>query len=62
MGNPSSSIGRNSKCSVCGLELIDGKCPGEKKYDPRNKNHYLIAKFDGFLYWTNSVFWRDFFK
>ena len=50
-----------TKCDVCGLDLVNDKCPAEKKYDQVNKNHYLIDEFDGFRYWTKNVFWRDFF-
>ena len=67
MSNPSSRSSRNSrkhrnqKCSICGLELKNGVCYAAKKHDPKNKNQFLIAKVDGVIYWTNSVFWRDFF-
>jgi hypothetical protein len=60
MGNHPSS--RKDTCSICGLDLIKGKCSAEKKYNPKNQNHYLIANIDGVRYWTDNIFWRDFFK
>lgn len=50
------------KCEHCGLELVNGICPAEMRYDEKNPNHYFISEVDDVIYWTKSVFWRDFFN
>ena len=51
-----------SKCSICGLDLVNGKCPAQRDYNPNNKQQHIIAEIDNVIYWTYSPFWRKFFK
>lgn len=62
MGNRSSPRGLRPKCSICGLDLVKGKCPAEGK-----EGEYIICVEKNedkslAVYSTDSIFWRDFFK
>jgi len=51
-----------TKCHVCGLDMVNDKCPGEKEYSSNNPNHFFLWDEDGVRYWTTSPFLRNIFN